>query len=593
MHLPDKPLAYGIGPSTLRVVLRTPTGSVSGGEVRFNDRYAWEGTDYAPLRLQAPLKRYALDGDIEYWAADLELRPPRLRYRFGLDTAEGRRWFGWDGLRDAPSPRGSFEFAYIAEGDLPDSPDWARGATFYQIFPERFARGSAGHRRGPVSDWDGPVDRDTFLGGDLDGIVERLDHIASLSVDALYLTPIFSSPSNHKYDTSDYFSVDPDFGGNAALRRLVTAAGDRGIRIVLDGVFNHVGASWPPFVDALRNGADSPYARWFYFDRPKASGQPKKRGLGYETWSTNVASMPKLRTSDAEVRELVCRVGRFWVQEFGIDGWRLDVANEVDHALWRSFRTSVRAGNGEAFLFGEIWDWAMPWLRGDQFDSTMNYPLRQAILDFAGSAESAGMAAKADGARLLDRIDRLRAAYPEPIHDLLYNLLGSHDEDRPLTTVGGSHDRFALAVGLLFALPGAVSTYYGDEVGMVGAREDHSNRRGMVWKPDLQNGRLLELHRMLGKLRRKSPALRVGAYERLTGAGPLAVFARGSGAERVVVLANGDDGALKVADRDLNDWVGGRARIVETVSYRDERPSGLGGSLRFPAHSVTFVARAT
>lgn len=574
LHVPDKPFAYGTGPSRLRVILRTPVGAIAGGEVRFNDRYAWEGSDYAPLGRHAPLLRYALDGPHEYWSADLELHPPRLRYRFGLDTADGRRWFGWDGLRDTPAPRGSFEFAYVAEGDLPDSPLWARGATFYQVFPERFSRSAFGHRRGAVSDWDSPVDNATFLGGDLDGITEHLDHIAALSVDALYLTPIFSSPSNHKYDIADYFSVDPDFGGNAALRRLVAAAHARSMRVVLDGVFNHTGALWPPFVDARERGTASPYARWFYFDPGAADGP------GYETWATNVASMPKLRTSEAAVRELILRVGRFWVEEFGIDGWRLDVANEVDHNLWRAFRASVRAVKPDAFLVGEIWEGALPWLRGDQFDSTMNYPLRTHILRFAGGGE---------GTSLLNGIDRLRAAYPEPIHDLLYNLLGSHDEDRPLTALAGDRKRLALAAGLLYALPGIVSLYYGDEVGMAGARDDHGNRRGMLWQSDRQDARLLGLFRRLGALRRASPVVRNGAYERLTARGPLAVFGRHSAGERVVVLANASDEAATIQAADLEGWLAGPPRTVQTFAYGDNEAHLSRRQLTVPGLSVVLV----
>lgn len=543
-------------------MLRAPRGALAGGEVRFNDRYAWEGTDYSPLRNHAALVRYATDGALEYWSADLALSPPRIRYRFGLDTADGRRWYGWDGLRETAAPRGAFEFAYVREGDLPDSPEWARGATFYQVFPERFARGAVRHRRGTVDDWDAKVSNKTFLGGDLDGIVEHLDHIASLSVDGLYLTPIFTSPSSHKYDTSDYFSVDPDFGGNAALRRLVSAAHERGMRVVLDGVFNHAGAAWEPFVDARARGKASPYFDWFYW-RDGTAGGP-----GYETWATNVVTMPKLRTSEPALRDLICRVGRFWVEEFGVDGWRLDVANEVDHAMWRAFRTSVRGANRETFLLGEIWDWAMPWLRGDQFDSTMNYPLRKAILDFAGAAGG-------DGEALLDGIDRLRAAYPEPIQHFLYNLVGSHDEDRPLTVLGNDRQRLALAVGLLFALPGIVSIYYGDEVGMAGERQEAGNRAGMTWDPKRQDQRLLELYRRLGVLRRSLPALKVGAYERLSADGSVLSFARGTGKDRIVAVVNGGQSEVKRRTTDA---------VVARLAYAD---AGSDASV-LPPLSVTL-----
>lgn len=562
------------------MVIRAPAAEVTGGRVLFNDRYAWEADDYAPLRMEAPLWLYARDGDVEYWAADLELHPPRLRYRFGLETAAGTRWYGWDGLRDTPAPTGSFEFPYIAEADLPDSPAWARGATFYHIFPDRFARGAGRDRRPAVDPWHARVGRGTFLGGDLDGIIERLDHISSLSVDALYLTPIFAAPSNHKYDTSDYFSVDPDFGGDAALRRLVEAVHGRGMRLILDGVFNHAGSQWPPFADVQRHGSRSRYARWFFLD-PDGHGHGPR--LGYQTWATDVASLPKLRTSEPEVRELICRIGRFWAQEFGIDGWRLDVASEVDHRLWRAFRTVVREVQPDAFLVAEIWHPAMPWLRGDQFDSVMNYPFRAAILDFAGRRTL-------DARAFLDAIDRTRAAYPEPIHDHLYNLIGSHDAERPLTACGGDRSASTVATALLFTLPGSVSIYYGDEVGMEGGH-DPASRAGMIWETDRQDARLLESHRRLGALRRRHPALRTGRYERLMEQGAVAAFARGSGTDRVVVLANAGATSETISLRDLIHWSGVRPNILETFSY-GEPSTTLGRSeVRLAPQSVALVAR--
>lgn len=582
MHVPDKPFAYGVGPSLLRVVVRAPTGQVRGGRVVFNDRYAWQGNDYAPMREQAPLWLYAHDGSAEYWAADLQLDPPRLRYRFGLETDNGLRWFGWDGLRDQPAPRGAFEFAYLAEGDQPDSPDWARGAVFYQIFPDRFARGKVAHRQGPTAPWDSRPTSKTFLGGDLDGIVERLDHITALGADALYLTPIFTAPSNHKYDTADFFNVDPDLGGNEALRRLVAALHERGMGLVLDGVFNHVGATWPPFVDVLWRGDRSPYASWFYF-----------QGKRYETWATNVASLPKLRTSEPAVRELVCDVGRFWVQEYGIDGWRLDVANEVDHALWRAFRAAVRAVNPAAFMVGEIWEWALPWLRGDQFDSTMNYPVRSAILRFAGAGRVASpLEGTLDGEGFLNAVDRVRAAYPEPAHDLLYNLIGSHDEVRPLTALEKDRDALAVAAALLFALPGIVSIYYGDEVGMSGGK-DPLNRAGMVWDSSRQDQELLALYRRLGALRKELPALRYGAYERLEGRGDVAAFARGAGEGRVVVLANAARRSNSLGAEDVRSWVGADFGPLDTFACSGSMARPSRGRIELPAQSVSLVRAAS
>jgi cyclomaltodextrinase / maltogenic alpha-amylase / neopullulanase len=564
------PYAYGLGRSTLRVIVRTPAGAVSGGRVAYNDRYEWGGLDWAPLAHTAELGLYAHDGEADYWAADLEMLPPRPRYRFGLETADGTRWLGFDGLADMPRPTGAFEFPYLAEGDQPDPPDWAVGATFYQIFPDRFARSRQAHRHGPVDPWDATPKPESFLGGDLDGIVERLDHIASLGVDALYLTPIFASPSNHKYDTTDYFAVDADFGGNPALRRLVDAVHARGMRLLLDGVFNHSGDQWPPFIDALERGAASPYADWFYFT-------PQ----GYETFAIDIPVMPKLRTSTPAVRDLVLRIGRFWVQEYGIDGWRLDVAHEVDHALWRRFRSAVREVSADALFVGETWDWALPWLRGDQFDSFMNYPLRRAMLAYASGG---------DAADFLDAIDFQRATYPEPTQHMLFNLLASHDVERPRSVAGGDAATAALAAGLLFFLPGIAAIYYGDEVGMTGAKEP-ANRGGMVWDEAAQDKPMLGLYRQLGAVRRRLPALRRGAYQRLDGAGSMAAFARGSGSERLVVVANTAAGAESLSAGRLAEWLDGRGRLVGTFSHSDADGSLSAAGLSVPPRSAVIVGR--
>ena len=562
------------------MIVRTPLDVVSAGVVAFNDRYAWEGTDYAPLRRQAPLRIYARDGDVTYWAADLDLHPPRIRYRFGLETDAGTRWFGWDGLRDNPRPRGSFEFAYLAEGDRPDLPAWTQGALFYQIFPDRYARSSRAPDARGLTSWDAPPKTNSVFGGDLDGIVEHLDHIAALGAEALYLTPIFDAPSNHRYDTADYFKVDSRLGGDNALRRLVEALHGRGMRLVLDGVFNHAGRTWPPFVDVLERGDDSEYAGWFYFQEGR-----------YETWATDVASLPKLRTSEPALRDLVCRVGRYWIEEFGIDGWRLDVANEVDHALWRRFRDVVRAARKDAFLVGEIWEGAMPWLRGDQFDSTMNYPLRRALLRYAAFARGRSTDADGplDGEGMLDALDRLRAAYPEPLHHHMYNLLGSHDEPRPLSVLGGDRRGLVVAAALLYALPGIVSIYYGDEVGMEGGK-DPMNRGAMVWDRSRQDARLHSMFRRLGRLRTDLPALRDGRYERLESRGSLAAFARRSSDEQIVVVANSGKSVESVSQREVDDWLGHKSAGQVVLAYEGASVARRASKISIQAQSVALFS---
>ena len=248
---------------------------------------------------------------------------------------------------------------------------------------------------GILEPWSDPPTFDGYKGGDLLGLAERLDELVDLGITAIYLNPIFSAASNHRYNAYDYLSVDPLLGGDAAFRELLDDAHARGIRIILDGVFNHSGRGFWPFHHVMEAGGASPYSDWFYLDRDVLA---HRRGLGayddgrdgalparlgYRTW-WDVPSLPKLRVEHPEVREYLFGVAEHWLR-FGIDGWRLDVPEDIeDETFWPEFRNRVRAVNPEAYLLGEIWEEAPDWLTGDRFDAVMNYPLAMAILGFVG-----------------------------------------------------------------------------------------------------------------------------------------------------------------------------------------------------------------
>ena len=274
-----------------------------------------------------------------------------------------------------------------------DTPAWVRDAIFYQIFPDRFASSERVHKPGVLEPWDAPPTNHGFKGGDLRGIAERLDYLEDLGITAIYLTPIFSSASNHRYHTYDYFEVDPLLGGDDALRELLDAAHGRGMRVVLDGVFNHTGRGFFPFHHVMETGASSPYRHWFHIDdarldagRPLLAYPPPgtpPTELGYKAW-WGLPALPKLNTGHPEVREFLMTVAEYWLR-FGIDGWRLDVPGEIDdEPFWQEFRRRCKAIRPDAYLVGEIWRVAPEWLRGDRFDALMNYPLGEAILGFAG-----------------------------------------------------------------------------------------------------------------------------------------------------------------------------------------------------------------
>jgi cyclomaltodextrinase / maltogenic alpha-amylase / neopullulanase len=400
-------------------------------------------------------------------------------------------------------------------------PAWVADAVFYQIFPDRFARSGRVLQPSGLEPWDAPPTPLGYKGGDLFGVVDRLDYLANLGVNALYLTPVFASGSNHRYHTVDYFSVDPMLGGNDALRALLDAAHARGMRVILDGVFNHTGRGFLPFHDLLENGPASPYRDWFHVHGFPLGAYGEGDGVRrYDAW-WNLPALPKLATDTPAVRAYLYAVAEHWLR-FGIDGWRLDVPNEIDDdEFWRGFRRRCRAVNPDAYIVGEIWGDAERWLAGDQFDAVMNYPLGRAILGFAGATFDAAEIARCGYERFqvltaegfARALEREVSRYPAAITHAQLNLLGSHDTPRLQRMLAGDGEAVGLAALLQFTLPGAPCVYYGDEIGLDGGH-DPGCRGAMPWdRPDDWDRRRFASYAALTRLRSAQPALRHGATE--------------------------------------------------------------------------------
>ncbi len=441
-----------------------------------------------------------------------------------------------------------------------DTPAWVRDAIFYQIFPDRFAASQRVHKPGVLEPWDSPPTMHGFKGGDLRGIAERLDYLEDLGITAIYLTPIFSSASNHRYHTYDYFEVDPLLGGDDALRELLDAAHGRGMRVVLDGVFNHTGRGFFPFHHVMETGAQSPYRAWFHIDdarldagRPllayPSPGTPPSE-FGYKAW-WGLPALPKLNTDNLEVREYLFTVAEHWLR-FGIDGWRLDVPGEIDdEAFWQEFRGRCRAIRRDAYLVGEIWRVAPEWLRGDRFDALMNYPLGEAILGFAGGSHlDMGVVSThheyrlwvrpLDGPGFADRVMELDRAYDPDVVAVQLNVLGSHDAPRLRTVLGDDIGSVRLATLLQATLPGAPSIYYGDEIGLQGGH-DPDCRRAFPWDDARWDSGLRDTVRALLRLRRAERALRGGSIGIVGARGSAVAYQRGEGSSRFIVAVNPGD----------------------------------------------------
>jgi len=444
-----------------------------------------------------------------------------------------------------------------------DTPAWVRDAVFYQVFPDRFARSERVARPGPFEDWEAAPTTHGFKGGDLLGIVEHLDHIASLGVNALYLNPIFESASNHRYHTYDYFTVDPLLGGNDALRELLDAAHGRGMRVILDGVFNHTGRGFWPFHHVVENGGASPYRHWFHLDQaaldagvpldpyptahartvfgraePHAATSGASGGslarLGYQAW-WDLPALPKLNLDEPAVRELLWSIAEHWLA-FGADGWRLDVPGEIqDPPFWAEFRRRCRAVNPEAYLVGELWDVAPDWTSDERFDAVMNYPLAEAIIGFVGGGSLDEALARShheyariqrlDGRGFASRLEQLLSAYDRDVVAVQLNLLDSHDTPRLASLVGDDRAAIQLAVLLQATLPGAPCIYYGGEIGLRGGL-DPDNRRAFPWDETQWDHELLDFVRTAFTVRNAEPALRHGELYVLGSAADWLAFER-------------------------------------------------------------------
>ena len=502
-HRAQAPYSYAPDPDTL--VLRLATGpEVERVLLCWGDPFEagilggaehWQGRRQ---EMDAPL---ALEHGL-WWAATL--RPPykRCRYYFELHQG-GEVWlYGEDGFAAPPADGehpACFTQPWLNPADIPAPPSWVADTVWYQIFPDRFARSA----QSPVATpWrDGPVTNRQRFGGDLRGIAEKLDHIAGLGANGLYLNPIFAADSVHKYDTRDYEHVDPDFGTDADFAALVDAAHARGMRVMIDAVFNHSGANFAPWLDVRQKGPGSPYWDWFMVNRWPLDGPARDTRDGRYYSFAFTPFMPKLNTNCPAVIDYLAGLCERWVRDFHVDALRFDVGNEISHRLIKEIHRRVKAINPQVYLLGEIWHDASPWLEADEYDAVMNYPLRRAITDFfadpARSAQSLGW-----------DLYRCLGMYRRQTVRAQFNLLDSHDTMR-LITRSGSEDAFFQQLALLLCLPGSPSLYYGTEIALPGGH-DPDCRRCMPWDKlgEPQNAARMATLRALVGLRRALPDLR-------------------------------------------------------------------------------------
>ncbi|MDZ4873712.1 MAG: Neopullulanase [Chroococcidiopsis cubana SAG 39.79] len=434
------------------------------------------------------------------------------------------------------------------------TPDWVKHAVFYQIFPDRFAKSQQPRKRllknATWEEWEEMPTLQGYKGGDLWGVMEQLDYLQTLGINAIYFTPIFQSASNHRYHTHDYYRVDPMLGGDEAFQELLEACHSRDIKVVLDGVFNHASRGFFFFHDILENGPYSPWVDWFKIEKWPLCPYDGDRPANYEGWAGNRA-LPVFNHDNPEVREYIMEIAEYWLK-FGIDGWRLDVPFEIrTPGFWQEFRDRVKAINPDAYIVGEVWEDSREWLDGTQFDGVMNYLFAAPTIAFT-AGDRVDMTQVQDrsyypypplfAAEYATKMQELLQLYPWEIQLTQLNLLASHDTARLISIAGGDRPSVELATLLLLTFPGAPSIYYGDEVGLPG-KIDPDSRRGFPLEATWDR-EILEYHRQLIALRHAYPALRTGDYQVLHAQGLVYVFARTLGSEEIVVAVNtGTDSA--------------------------------------------------
>jgi glycosidase len=451
-----------------------------------------------------------------------------------------------------------------------NTPDWVKDAVFYQIFPDRFAKGNPPYpynhywQSSNLESWETLPTPQKYKGGNFWGVIDQLDYLQDLGINAIYFTPIFQSTCNHRYHTHDYYQIDPLLGGNYAFAEFLQQAHNRNIKVVLDGVFNHVGRGFFFFNDILENGPHSPWLDWFDIEGWPLSAYDGSLPANYGSWVDNRA-LPQFNHRNPQVKEYIMQVAEYWLNQ-GIDGWRLDVPNEVkEEGFWQEFRTRVKAINPNAYIVGEIWTDARQWLDGNQFDGVMNYLFTEATIAFCG------------GDRILREYVEIPPYYPYPainaqeyqekIEHLLnlyhweitltqLNLLASHDTARLLTIAGDDIKTVELCTLLLLTFPGAPSIYYGDEIGLQGGFDPDSRRSF----PDFQEGNqnLWNYHKKLIQLRHEYPALRRGKYQVLKAEENIYIFSRNLDQETIIIAVNIDTNLQEIT----LEWEGNIDKII-------------------------------
>ncbi|MCL2501112.1 MAG: glycoside hydrolase family 13 protein [Defluviitaleaceae bacterium] len=453
-----------------------------------NDVWEWV-TNETPMQPQ-----YADKKNITWRVAITPPKARRTKYYFVITNKNGEEIaYSENGVGDTES---HFFFPFAHDIDAPKTPEWASETIWYQIFPERFHNGDPSISPAVIEDWETGLPKPrNFFGGDLRGVIDKLPYLRDLGVTGIYFTPVFHSPSNHKYDTQDYYAVDPHFGDTQTLKELVKKAHASGMKVMLDAVFNHIGARHPFWQDVLKNQKKSKYRDYFHIRSfPVREKYESAYALNYDAFAF-VPGMPKWNTENPEARQYLIDVALYWIKECDIDGWRLDVSDEVSFSFWRALREAVDAAKPDFYLLGEVWHDPSKWLHGGYFDAVMNYPLGNLLRDLFFTQ-------KITPDTFTQKLFAKLSGFSDIHSRVQFNLMDSHDTVRVLTKANGDKQAMKNALTFLFLMKGAPSIYYGTEVGMEG-NGDPGSRGPMVWDEAKQDKDLTVFFKDMISLRKR------------------------------------------------------------------------------------------
>ena len=490
-HDMDKRFCYAIEKDLFVIRVQVKKDDMKEIILHYEDKYI--PMEREDTRKTIVMKKVATSQFHDYYEAQVRMHLICLRYFFEFTDMQGEKvYYGnyefdkesitnRDRMFDCPQN--------LREEEMFEVPDWAANKVVYQIFPSRFAASQ------PVDKklwYKAPITPMDDLHGDFRGIIDHLDHIQDLGIDVIYMTPSFKSNSCHKYDTIDYYEIDPSFGTKEELKELVQKAHDRGMKVVMDAVFNHTGKEFFAFKDILEKGEKSKYLDWYYIDELPLKGKwgeiPNFLCFGY------YGGMPKLNLKNPEVEKYITDIACYWIRECDIDGWRLDVGDEISHFFWKRFRRAIKAVKKDMLIIGEIWHYAGDFLEGDEWDTVMNYPFYLNLIDLLADE-------KISVSQFVQNLGYLKGRLHKKCYPLMWNLIDSHDTARFLHLCKDNKKKQHLAAAFQLLLPGMPMIYYGDEYAMPGAN-DPDCRRGMYWDEEYQDKEMFEWYKRLLQVRK-------------------------------------------------------------------------------------------